>query len=813
MRDVGPDAVAHALPARQANDWSGQRYDRACARMTMREKEELVQKSQIRKIAVIGTYMPRQCGVATFTTDFCEALSAQYPDTAICAIPVNDTSEGYPYPSRVEFEITESDIESYRQAADYLNINRVDLVVLQHEYGIFGGPSGSYILELLRELRMPVVTVLHTVLDEPDRTQHKVLAEVGRLSDRLVVMSHHALNVLNTRYQIPLEKVIYIPHGIPDVPFVDPNFYKDQFDAAGKVVLLTFGLLSPNKGIEHAIAAMPAILEHYPDALYFVLGATHPHVRRRDGEAYRLMLQRLARELGVEHAVVFFNQFVRLEKLVEFIGATDIYVTPYLNREQIVSGTLAYAVGTGKAVVSTPYWHAEELLDEGRGVIVPFRDSAAIAQQVIWLLDHDADRHAMRKRGYELGREMIWSQVAQRYMTLFDQVRDQRLLTPQAGNISRRPSRASSLPPLSLRHLQRMTDSTGLLQHATFSVPNYGEGYSIDDNARGLIATVILEELGLGSTEQVAVLAGRYLAYIAHACNKDAGRFRNFLSYDRHWLDDVGSEDSHGRTLWALGMVIGRSTDEGHVGLASLLFNRALPAVVAFTAPRAWSFALIGIHEYLKRFTSDRGAQRVRDDLADRLMQTLSSNRMQDWPWFEESLTYDNATLPRALLLAGADIENTEYTDAAINSLSWLMNLQFGEDGHFIPIGNQGFYHRGEERARFDQQPIEAYATIAACLTAFRETGDIHWHVQAQSVFDWFLGRNDLGVSLIDPATGACYDGLQPDWVNQNQGAESTLAFLLALLDLRAMEAELLAEEAARVAERLILAKEVSVHA
>jgi glycosyltransferase involved in cell wall biosynthesis len=772
-----------------------------------------VQKFQIGKIAVIGTYMPRQCGVATFTTDFCEALSAQFPEASICAIPVNDTSEGYPYPARVEFEIAERDIESYRQAADYLNINRVDLVVLQHEYGIFGGPSGSYILELLRELRMPIVTVLHTVLDEPDRNQRKVMDEVARLSDRLVVMSHHALKVLHDLYLVPREKVSYIPHGIPDVPFVDPNFYKDEFDAAGKVVLLTFGLLSPNKGIEHVIAAMPTILKRYPDALYFVLGATHPHVRRRDGEAYRLMLQRLAREHGVEHAVVFYNQFVRLEKLVEFIGATDIYVTPYLNREQIVSGTLAYAVGTGKAVISTPYWHAEELLSEGRGVVVPFRDSAAIAEQVIWLLDHDAERHAMRKRGYELGREMIWSQVARCYMSLFDQVREQRLLVPQAGSIPRRLLRAHSLPPLSLSHLRRMTDDTGLLQHATFSVPNYGEGYSIDDNARGLIATVLLEELGLGSPEEIAALAGRYLAFIAHAFNEDAGRFRNLLSFDRRWLEDVGSEDSHGRTLWALGMVIGRSTDEGHVGLASLLFNRALLAVTELTAPRAWSFALLGIHEYLKRFASDRNVQRARDDLADQLMQAFSVNSTQDWPWFEDILTYDNATLPRALLLAGADMNNAAYTEAGVTALAWLMDIQFGEEGHFIPIGCHGFYRHGEERTRFDQQPIEAYATIAACLTAFRETKDIHWHVQAQAVFDWFLGRNDLGVSLVDPVTGACYDGLQPDWVNQNQGAESALAFLLALLELRATEAELLAEEAAREAERLMLANGMSAHA
>ena len=713
--------------------------------------------------------MPRQCGIATFTTDFCEALGAQFPEADIFAIPVNDIDEGYAYPSRVGFEIAERDIESYRQAADYLNINGVDLVVLQHEYGIFGGPSGGYILELLRELRMPIVTILHTVLDEPDRTQQKVLNEVARLSDRLVVMSHHALDVLHNLYQAPLEKITYIPHGIPDVPFVDPNFFKDQFDAEGKVVLLTFGLLSPNKGIEHAIAAMPAILERYPNVVYLVLGATHPHVRRHDGEAYRLMLQRLARERGVEQQVVFYNQFVRLEHLVEFIGATDIYITPYLNREQIVSGTLAYAVGTGKAVISTPYWHAEELLDDGRGVIVPFRDPGAIAQQVIWLLDHDSERHAMRKRGYQLGREMTWSRIAQQYQELFSEVREDRLHAPRPESISRRAQRPRELPPLSLSHLRRMTDGTGLLQHATFSVPNYQEGYSTDDNARGLIAAILMEELGLGSTEEVKTLAGRYLAFLSFAFNEGNGHFRNMLSFDRRWLDEEGSEDSHARTLWALGTVIGRSTNEGFAGLASALFTSALPAVLDFTSPRAWAFTLLGIHEYLKRFVSDRSVQQVRDDLAARLMRALGECSTPDWPWFEDRLTYDNATLPRALLLAGDEMQDADYTEAAINALNWLMDIQFGEAGHFIPIGCHGFYRRGEERARFDQQPIEAYATIAACLDAYRVTGNARWRAQAQSVFDWFLGRNDLGIPLIDPATGACYDGLQPDWVNQNQ--------------------------------------------
>jgi glycosyltransferase involved in cell wall biosynthesis len=755
-------------------------------------------KSRFRQIAVIGNYLPRQCGIATFTTDLCEALATATPDSSIFAIPINDTEEGYAYPPRVRFEIAERDIESYLRAADFLNINGVDLVVLQHEYGIFGGAAGSHILTLLRDLRMPIVTVLHTVLRTPDRNQRKVLAEIARLSARLVVMSTHAAEFLRDIYGVPAEKIAYIPHGIPDVSFVDPNYYKDQFDAEGKNVLLTFGLLSPNKGIEDVISALPAILERYPNLVYIVLGATHPNVLRHDGEAYRLMLQRLTREMGIEQHVVFYNQFVRLDQLVEFIGTADIYITPYLNAEQIVSGTLAYSVGAGKAVVSTPYWHAEELLADGRGALVPFRDPQAIARTVIELLNNDAERHAMRKRAYMLGREMIWPEVARHYLDLFQQVREERARTPRTAIIARgREKRPRELPPVNLNHLRRMTDHTGLLQHAAFSVPNFVEGYSTDDNARALIAMTLLEELGLDATNGAKDLSVRYLAFLWFAFNRDAGRFRNMLGYDRRWLEELGSEDSHARTLWALGTVLGRSSDAGLAGVASALFERALPATLAFTSPRAWAFTLLGIHEYLKRFGGDRAAQQVREELASRLMRHYAAHSTKDWPWFEEILAYDNATLPRALLLAGYGMGKPRYVKTALTSLSWLLDLQCSESGYFVPIGCQGFYPRGERRARFDQQPIEAYATAAACLDAFRCTGDTRWTEQSQLVFDWFLGRNDLRMPLIEPATGACYDGLQPDGVNQNQGAESTLAFLLSLLDLRLAEEEVTTSEGA----------------
>ncbi|HEX8981752.1 MAG TPA: glycosyltransferase family 4 protein [Ktedonobacterales bacterium] len=742
--------------------------------------------SPLRQIAVIGTHLPRRCGIATFTADVCEALALRLPDTSVFAVAINDGEEDYAYPDRVRFEIAEQDIESYRRAADYLNTNGVDMVILQHEYGIFGGPSGSHVLVLLRETHAPIVTVLHTVLREPDATQRRVMDEIVRLSDRLVVMSHQARDILHDHYAAAVEKISYIPHGIPDVPFIDPNFYKDQFDAEGKVVMLSFGLLSPNKGIEYAIAAMPAILEHHPDVVYIVLGATHPHVRRTHGEAYRLELQRLARELKVERSVIFYDQFVPLAELVEWIGAADLYITPYLNPEQVVSGTLAYTVGAGKAVISTPYVHATELLGQGRGMLVPFRDSAAIARQVTDSLDHEAARHAMRKRAYTLGRTMTWPRVAEEYERLLLQVLDDNLLEPLSAHARTWEFSATELPPIRLDHLRRMTDGVGLVQHATYSVPNYREGYSLDDNARGLLATVFLDQLG-ATTGSVGVgdLATRYLAFIAYAFNTEAGRFRNMLSYDGRWLEDYGSEDSHGRALWSLGAVIGRSTHQGWVSLANTLFVQALPAALTCAAPRAWAFTLLGIDEYLKRFGEDRGVQRARDELAGRLMRQYHESSTADWPWFEDRLTYDNATLSRSLLLAGVSMRREDYIEAALTSLTWLAGVQSGEHGQFVPVGCLGFYQHGGARTRFDQQPIEAYATIAAYLDTFRATGDAQWRRQASRVFGWFLGDNDLGFALYDAQSGACCDGLQPDRVNQNQGAESTLAFLLASLELR----------------------------
>lgn len=749
--------------------------------------------STLSRIAFVGNYLPRLCGIATFTTDLCEAVAAQYHQTTCFALPINDIEAGYNYPSRVWFEITEKDIDSYRRASDFLNISNVDVVSLQHEYGIFGGPAGSHILALLRELRMPIVTTLHTILREPNPDQKLVLEEIASLSDRMVVMSERGAVFLNEIYGVPQDKIDLIPHGIPDVSFVDPSFYKDMFGVEGKTVLLTFGLLSANKGIENVIEALPAILSRHPNVVYIVLGATHPNVLLNEGETYRLSLHRLAQDNGVDGQVIFYNSFVSLEKLVEFIGAADIYITPYLNEAQITSGTLAYALGAGKAVVSTPYWYAEELLAEGRGMLVPFRDPAALAERVNNLLDNEINRHAIRKRAYVFGREMVWPRVAKRYMKSFISAREKRRhITCSDFAVKSLDKRNGELPPLKLEHLRRMTDDTGILQHAVLAVPNYGEGYTLDDNARALIVSVLLEALGEKTASE---LSPRYLAFIWYAFNNKRGCFRNYMDFQRHWLEEYGSDDSHGRALWALGTVLGRSNTPDLQSVAVMLFKKALPAILKTTSPRAWAFAIMGIQEYLQWFVGDSRANHIREELSGRLLKMYESHASDEWRWYEDRLSYCNAILPHAMLLCGHAMHNTVMTEAGLESMNWLVDLHHGDAECFVPIGSKGFYLKGGERAMFDQQPVEAQAMVSACLEAYRITLDAGWRREARYAFEWFLGRNILSLPVYDPTSGGCRDGLHSDRLNENQGAESTLAFLQALLELRMADTITIAPE------------------
>jgi glycosyltransferase involved in cell wall biosynthesis len=748
------------------------------------------------RIAVIGNYLPRHCGIATFTTDLCSAIAAEYGTTRVLAMPVNDADQVYDYPPRVRWSLAQDDVKSYQGAAEFLNFNNIDMVCLQHEYGIFGGIAGSHILQLLRALKMPVVTTLHTVLREPDRDQLAVMEEIAELSDRLIVMSQLSSQFLQEIFRVPGSKIDLVPHGVPDLPFLDPNFHKDKFNVQGKAVLLTFGLLSPNKGIENVIQALPQILSRHKNVVYIVAGATHPHILRREGDGYRESLRGLAKEMGLESQVIFYNRFATPEEMAQFIGMADIYITPYRHEAQVVSGTLAYALGAGKAIISTPYWHAMELLDDRRGALVPFQNPGAIAQKTIELLDTPAIRHAMRKRAYLYARDMIWKRVAQGYMDSFSRVRNDRMDTPRvqfsAGAVEKTLNR---LPELKVDHINAMTDDTGILQHAIFTIPNRAEGYTTDDNARGLMFTVQVEKLAV---EQVIASPRsmnpdwpfRYLAFLQHAFNAEKRRFRNFQGYDHCWLEDQGSEDSHGRALWAIGTLLARSSNHGLRGAGGRLFEFSLPAVLEFYSPRACAYALLGIQEYLHAYPGDRDAVHVRSALSERLLAMYESIRGENWKWFEDVVAYGNARLAEALLVVGSACRHEHMLAVGLESLDWLMTSQRCQtNGHFVPIGSNGFYHQGGEKARFDQQPIEAAGAVSACLQAYRVTGEGRWRSQAWSAFNWFLGDNDLQVPLYDSVTGGCRDGLHPDRANENQGAESTLSFLMALLQMRALQA------------------------
>jgi hypothetical protein len=641
----------------------------------------------------------------------------------------------------------------------------------------------------LRELRMPIVTTLHTILGEPTLEQRRVMDEIVRVSTRLVVMSERGGELLSEIHGAPRSKIDLIPHGVPSFPGARAS--KERLGLEGKSVLLTFGLLSPDKGLEYVIDALPAVIARDPKAVYLILGATHPHVKERHGEAYRHALENRARRLGVEASIIFHDRFVSLAELTEFLSAADVYITPYLNPEQITSGTLAYAVGAGKAVVSTPYRYATELLAEGRGVLVPWRDSGAIASVLIRLLADRRELRALGERAAQYACGMGWPSVARRYLESMQRAQREhassRRASFEATTLARRPP---ALPELDLEHLGVMTDDTGLLQHATFSVPRYDDGYCLDDNARALLLMALVEDAKTADRKTTRALASRYLAFVSHAFNRDLGRFRNFMSYGRHWTEECGSEDCHGRALWALGAMVGRSSEPGRRSLSGQLFHAALPAAQGFTSPRGTALAVLGIDEYLRAFQGESSVEALERQLSERLLAQFLANGSGDWLWCEDSLTYDNPRLPQALIVAGSRLGHREMTAVGLRALAWLAEIQQGTDGCFAPIGSNGFYARSSDRARFDQQPLEASAMVSACLEAWRASGDERWTRDMKRAFRWFLGDNELQSSLYDPATGGCRDGLHPDRPNENQGAESTLSFLLALTEMALLDSE-----------------------
>ncbi|MDZ4043632.1 MAG: glycosyltransferase family 4 protein [Eubacteriales bacterium] len=742
----------------------------------------LVGRKRPHSIAVLGTCIPRKCGIATFTDDLCEALEAELDRSCqVAVVAMDDVNGGYPYPKRVKFQIRDSSLPDYLRAAQFLNVNQPDILVVQHEYGIFGGKSGAHLLYLVKNLEIPIVTTLHTILTEPTEQQRTILLELAGYSEVVVTMSLKGRRILQEIYGIPETKIAYIPHGIPNFTFVDPSFYKDTLSVDGRKVILSFGLVHPGKGFELVIKALPQVIQKHPGVIYIILGATHPHVIKNTGDAYRHSLHQLVNRLGLELSVRFDNKYVNLDELCRYIVAADIFVSPNKSPAQITSGTLAYAVGAGKAVISTPYWHAEELLGEGRGRLVPFNDADAMASTINDLLDNEQECNAMRKRAYQFGRQTVWKEVARGYLDLFEQVLGRSSLKPKSNYRDRSAANVvDRLPAPNLEHLKNLTDDTGILQHCIYTTPNRNHGYCVDDNARALVVTSLY--YSLYQDKKVIPLTHKYLSFLYHAFNQDTGCFRNFMSYNREWLEKVGSEDAHGRALWGLGVTVRDSPTESIGSLATKLFTQGLPVLESFTSPRAWAFALLGLNTYLDVYSGDAGARRLRRFLSERLHNHFLNNLSSEWVWCEEISTYDNAKLPHALLLSGRRLPDAAMFKTGLAILKWLLEQQTAPEGHLSLIGNAGWFTRDGRRAKFDQQPVDAMALVEACVEAFQGTGDLCWIQEAGRCLDWFLGYNDLNLPLYDFTGGGCRDGLEAHGVNANQGAESTLAWLISLL-------------------------------
>lgn len=699
------------------------------------------------------------------------------------------------FPETVGRTIRQDHAADYRAAADFINREAFDLVCLQHEFGIFGGEAGALVLDLVVRLDAPLVTTLHTVLDRPNAAQRRVLDAIIAASARVVVMAGKARDMLIDVYGADPERIDVIAHGIPDVPLASTRAAKERLGFTDRKVILTFGLMSPNKGIETMIDAMPEIVRCAPDALYVVMGATHPILQAEEGEQYRDTLMARVRALGLDDHVVFINRFVDRPELLDHIAMCDVYATPYLAAAQMTSGTLAYSHGMGRPVVSTPYWHAAELLIDGSGVLIPFDNPAGFGPAIANLLGDETGRLAMGRKAYAASRPMTWANTARRYAASFRAASRKggvatgdRMDMPKPIPTITQTQARPNLPPMSLDHLAAMCDDTGMAQHAVHAIADRSHGYCIDDNARALLLCCGLAD---GPDAPLARrLSSTFAAFIQHGWNPDNRRFRNFMSFDRRWLEDAGSEDSHGRTLWALGTYSARACSSGHARWARELFSEALDGVVAFTSPRAWAFTLLGLAPYCAVYAEDYAAAGLRAELADRLEKLLSAREGPEWTWFENGLSYDNARLPQALIVTGAAMRSANIVEAGLRSLRWLVPMQTSGEGHFRPVGSHGFLMASRNMPQaFDQQPLEACATIAACIAAQRVDPGFSWHAEAERAFAWFLGANDLGIELADVATGSCRDGLHPDRANENRGAESVLSFLLSLADMQRLNA------------------------
>lgn len=729
------------------------------------------------KIAIIGNYPPRKCGIATFTKDLNDGLKQNGITTAVIAM--NDGLNRYNYPDDVAFEIEQNVMASYIRAAEYLNSNNFDAVIVQHEFGIFGGKDGIHIIQLLKRLRIPVITTLHTVLDNPTENQRKVINELSLYSQRLVSISRKGIELLQSVYGIPQSKCVHIHHGVHQYITKDVQDLRKKLGVEHKKVLLTFGLLSRNKSIEVVINALPEVIRKHPDVVYIVLGATHPHVLKQEGEDYRLNLIRLVNKLNLENNVIFINRFVTNDELFSFLELCDIYLIPYLGEKQISSGTLIYTMGAARPIISTPFWYAKEMLADERGVLFDFKNSVQLAEKINDLLDNEEKRKTIALNAFNLARQCYWPKIAKQYHNLVAQIIDEekvQALSKPAPVIESK----FVLPPIKLDHLHMLTDHTGILQHARFNVPDRNHGYCTDDNARALLLSVMLQN-EVQEVDEVNRLTCIYLSFIDYAYNPERRKFRNFMNYERQWLDREGSEDSIGRTAWALGYTAAYTNVCNFHYHSSYLFEKVLGQIDSLTHPRALSYAILGLTHHTNVHEEPAVIKKLVQS-TKRLYAFFDQTIHNEWLWFDDKVSYANNRIPHALIFAGICLQDEQIIERGLKILDWLIDKQF-INGIFSPVGNKGWLNP-EGKAAFDQQPLEANGMIDACLAAEEYVRDGTYADQALKAFYWFTGENDCGQPLYDFATGGCRDGLHAGGVNLNQGAESTISWLMSLMNI-----------------------------
>jgi glycosyltransferase involved in cell wall biosynthesis len=730
------------------------------------------------KLAFIGTYPPRECGIGTFTNNLFNAMLDKNSGNKLkregFVVAMNDNDLTYKYPEEVKLTIRQQRQEDYLKAAEFINLSGADLCILEHEFGIFGGDSGVYILPLLHRLDVPLVVTLHTILKTPSYNEKAILIEICKMARKIVVMSHKAIEFLTKVYAVPAEKIVFIEHGVPDIHFVKETA-KREFKLDSKKVLFTFGFISRNKGIETVIRALPEVAARHPEVIYIVLGKTHPNVIRHTGEEYRIFLMRLVKSLHLEKHVIFLNEFINEQDLFKYLYASDIYITPYLNEAQITSGTLSYAVGVGSAVISTPYWHASEMLAEGRGRLFDFNDSKSLTAALLQLLDHPDELNEIRKKALAYGKKITWPKTGEKYVSVAAEI-----LSEDRPRIIKEETALDLLilPPFTLAHINRLTDDTGIIQHAKFGIPNLKEGYCLDDNARALL--MVLMAYRQMKDKRALELSPVYLSYIHYMQNAD-GTFRNFLSFSRQFLDEVGSEDSFGRTIWALGYLLGNAPNDAYYQTGKLVFFNAAPNFEKLQSIRSIANTMIGISLYLKsNLSDDIMTERLRN-LAGTLQRHYLEHKSVGWHWYENLLAYDNGILPLAMLHAAEILHDQKITKIAISSMDFLTSHTM-KDNYLSIIGNEKWYKKEGERSVFAQQPIDAMAMVLMYHQAYHLTGDKEYLNKLYTSFLWFLGENDLRMSLYDFETKGCCDGFESYGVNRNQGAESSLAYLISHL-------------------------------